>query len=307
MTNYLPPYRPFRGAEPPHFVDRADDNDVLGAGIVAASVDAYAAGPCDPRFFGLVTGSPAAGKTATLRAIAKEVSSRLGWAVVFHRCQAKERVISRIADEVGASARASWPDHLGRFAHDVLLLGYPAGRTRFGPVPCWLSPGEEASWTSVRHFVKLAGMFARSIARGFVLIFDDADRLPTGELETLGYLARNLLRAELPVAFVFSGCPELQATFSRSGNLSARPWHTPLPMFGDDESREALVVPAAERGVEFEHEALDLLCAASGGSPLEVQRLGFAAWSAARGARVITLAAAEEAAGPDVLHVAQAS
>lgn len=307
MTYSLPPYRPFRGAEPPHFVDRADENDVFGAGIVAAQVNACAAGPCDPRFFGLVTGAPASGKTATVRAVAKEVSARLGWAVVLHRCQAKQRVISTIADEVGASARRSWPGHLGRFAHDVLSLGCSASPARADAVPHLLSPGDEASWTSVRHFLKLAGMFARGMGSGFVLIFDDADRLPSGEVEVLGYLARNLVRSELPIAFMFSGGPELQARFGRSGNFSGSAWHTPLPRFTGEEAREALVVPAAERGVEFEDGALELLCEASAGHPLEVQRLGFAAWSAARGAAVITLGAAEEAVGHQVPLVAQAS
>ena len=84
MTSCPPPYRPLRGADPPHFVDREDPNDEIASGIVAASVAAYAAGPCDPRFHRLVIGGSAMGKTALLRAIGREVASRLGWVVTLH-------------------------------------------------------------------------------------------------------------------------------------------------------------------------------------------------------------------------------
>ena len=48
-----PPYRPFRGADPPHFVDRLEDE--LGAvGIVATALAAYRRGPGDPRFHRLI-------------------------------------------------------------------------------------------------------------------------------------------------------------------------------------------------------------------------------------------------------------
>ncbi len=58
MTNCPPPYRPLRGAEPPHFVDRAEGEDIGANGIVAGSMAAFAAGPCDPRFHRLITSGP---------------------------------------------------------------------------------------------------------------------------------------------------------------------------------------------------------------------------------------------------------
>ena len=91
MTTCPPPYRPFRGAPPPHFVDRADAESIDGAGIVATSLAAYRAGPGDPRFHQLVTSTPALGKTAQARAVARQVSAQLGWVVTFHRCRPKER------------------------------------------------------------------------------------------------------------------------------------------------------------------------------------------------------------------------
>jgi len=295
MTNRLPPYRPLRGAEPPHFVDRPSCQDISSAGIVNDSIEAYAAGPGDPRFHSLVIGAPALGKTAALRAIAKEASSRLGWAVCTHHCQPKQRALGSLLDEVSEGAYSAWPKHVARFAHDVLSLAGSGRRCGLEPVPACVSQEAEVSWSALQRFLKLAGMFARALSLGFVLVFDDADRLASGELEALGYLAKSLWREELPVAFVFGGSPRLEGAFANAGNFSKSIWPVSLPRFGDEEAREALVVPAAERGVSFEEAALGLLCSAAGGSPLEVQRLGFAAWSAARGADVISFSAAEEA------------
>ncbi|MGC8627114.1 MAG: ATP-binding protein [Acidimicrobiales bacterium] len=259
------------------------------------SIEAYATGPGDPRFHSLVTGAPAIGKTAALRAIAKEASSRLGWAVCTHHCQPKQRALGGLLDEVSAGACRAWPHHVARFAHDVLSLARSSHHCSLEPVPPCVPQQSEVSWSALQRFLKLAGMFARTVSLGFVLVFDDADRLARGELEALGYLAKSLWREELPVAFVFGGSPSLQGAFASAGNFSNSVWPVSLPRFGEEEAREALVVPAAERGVSFEEAALGLLCAAAGGSPLEVQRLGFAAWSAARGADVISFGAAEEA------------
>jgi hypothetical protein len=145
--------------------------------------------------------------------------------------------------------------------------------------------------------LQVGGRFAARRGRGLLVIFDDADLLGGGEVESLGHLARALARDDLPVALLMSGGPLLAARFARVGHFSGAVWPTRLDWFDDAEVREALVVPAADRDVEFQDEALELLCLAAGGSPLEAQRLGFAAWSAARGGRTVPVAAVEEAIG----------
>ena len=83
--------------------------------------------------------------------------------------------------------------------------------------------------------------------------------------------------------------------FTRLDNFFGCIWPTSLGWFDESEAREALVVPAADRGVEFQEEALELICLAADGSPLEIQRLGFAAWAAATGPDVVTVADAHAA------------
>jgi hypothetical protein len=144
------------------------------------------------------------------------------------------------------------------------------------------------------------------MARGLLLVFDDADRLGGGEVESLGHLARGLCRDGLPVALLLSGGPQLAERFARVGNFCATVWPSELGPFDEAEVREALVVPAAGRGVDFDEEALELACLAAKGSPLEVQRLGFAAWSAAADG-LVTVADMEHALGVARAEVATAA
>jgi hypothetical protein len=134
------------------------------------------------------------------------------------------------------------------------------------------------------------------MSRGLMVVLDDADRLGGAEVECAGHLARGLARDGVPVAFLLTGGPELSRRFARTGNFAGYVWPTSLGRFDEGEAREALVVPAADRGVEFEESAVEVLCLAAAGRPLELQRLGLAAWSApARLAGQIGLAAAQQA------------
>ena len=256
MTTCPPPYRPLRGADPPHFVDRADEEDIGTSAIVAGSVAAYRAGPCDPRFHRLVVSPSAMGKTAMLRAIGRETSARLDWAVTIHRCRPKERAAGAAVSETFSSMQRQWPMEVGRLAREVPPSGYrPSGHRPSGywPSGYWPSGYEqqpefsstsddrlagggsptvdglelvdgEASWATLRQFLTVAGQFARAISRGLLIMFDDADRLGGGEVESLGHLARSLSRGGLPVALLLSGAPVLWSVLPG--------WATSLAVFG---------------------------------------------------------------------------
>jgi hypothetical protein len=302
MTTCPPPYRPLRGADPPHFVDRADEEDMGTSALVASSVAAYRAGPSDPRFHRLVVSDGAMGKTAMLSAIGRETGARLDWAVTSHRCRPKERALATAVGETLRSMRKQWPMQIGRLAREAPPCGYCqrpalslASDGSLGPAPlsvveCPEGDGAEPSWATLRQFLKVAGQFARAISRGLLIMFDDADRLSGGEVESLGHLARSLSRDGLPVALLFSGGPGLMERFARVDNFLGTVWPTSLGWFDESEAREAIVVPAADRGVEFVDEALELICFVADGSPLEIQRLGFAAWAAATHPEMVTVA-----------------
>jgi hypothetical protein len=301
MTSWPPPYRPLRGADPPHFVDRADEHDMGTRAILTSSTAAYRAGPCDPRFHRLVVSLPAMGKTAMLRAVGRDVADRLDWAVITHRCRPKERAVGAVFEKALTHMQKQWPMEAGRIAREVLPRRYrepllfsltdEASRPDGGipPVEGAGLVDREVPWATLRQFLGRAGQFARAISRGVLIMFDDADRLGGGEVESLGHLARALSRDGLPVALLLSGGPGLMERFARVDNFLGCIWPTTLGWFDESEAREALVVPAADRGVEFQEEALELICLAADGFPLEIQRLGFAAWAAAAGPDAVTV------------------
>ena len=285
-----PPYRPLRGAEPPHFVDRGSDDDMGAAGVVASALDAYRNGPCDPRFHRLVSGGQAMGKTAVLRAVCREAEARLGWAVVFHRCKPKERAMTALVSEVDASVKRRWAGLPSGDGHAGSGDDARAGRGEpGGGLP------EGAAWQRLKTSLQRHGQFGAAASRGLLIALDDAELLGAGEAEAFGYLARALAGEDLPVALLISGSPCLAGSFARSGNFSGRVWQSRLRPFEECETREAIVVPAAERGVEFQQAALAVACAAAAGSPLEVQRVGFVSWVAAGGRRRVGVAEVEAA------------
>jgi len=294
VSSCPPPYRPLRGADPPHFVDREDPQDFGAAGIVASAIRAYTSGPCDPRFHRLVIGGQAMGKTALLRAISREATRRLGWAIAVYRCRPKERALRPVSTAVWQSMRRQWSSELARSGRGVLTLDHAVQEWVAGCPPAADFGETGPSWATLKQLLEGAGVLSRALSRGLVVMFDDVDRLGYSEVESLGHLARALSRDCLPVAFVFTGGLQLEERFARARNFSGSLWPTRLGELDDSDAREALVVPAADRGVEFQEDALELLCGAACGSPLEVQRLGFAAWSAARDPGLVTAADARD-------------
>ncbi|HUB71579.1 MAG TPA: ATP-binding protein [Acidimicrobiales bacterium] len=270
----FPPYRPFRGAAPPHFVDRPDYDDLSAAGLLQMALANYLAGPSDPRFHRLVISESHAGKTALLRHVAQGASEDLSWVTAFHGCRPKELVLWRVAGRLLEAVRAKWPG-----AASTL----PA------------ATGADGSWSDLRRLLESLGSFAQSMSRGLLIALDDAHLLSSAEAECVGHLARGLARDRLPVAFLLSGGPRLGAHYARAGYFSGTVWPAQLEGFDDAEAREALVVPAVERGVEFDEEALAIACAEAGGDPLRLQRVGFVSWTAAAAESRITAGDVEAA------------
>ncbi|HTV11477.1 MAG TPA: hypothetical protein VME20_06405 [Acidimicrobiales bacterium] len=310
MTN-CPPYRPFRGIEPPHFVDPPDDEGLGWAPLTKSALDAYVNGPSDPRFHRLVASEPALGKTACLRSISRLVEERLGWTAVFHRCCPGQIAFSQVAvavEKAGGrmglmSGLAKAPGPAGATSastrrpvplrHEAVPATWAADRPRLRTVPSETSQ----PWSFLKLALEEAGRRAAEQRRGVLVVLDDVDVLVEGVPAALGHLAYSMSSAGLPVAFLMSAGLPLAERFARAGNFAGSLWQARLQHFDHHCSREALVVPAADRDVGFDEEALELACAAARGSPLEVQRLGFAAWPAASGRNTVVASDVKAAIG----------
>ena len=145
------------------------------------------------------------GKTALLRAIGREAGGRLGWAVTVHSCRAKERAIRAVSTELINTLQQQWPTEGAGWASEFLALDRPEGDLLGERAPAPRFDSGASSWSTLKKVLELAGTLAHKFSRGLLVMFDDADRLAGGELESLGYLARNLSRENLPVALLFTG------------------------------------------------------------------------------------------------------
>jgi len=111
-------------------------------------------------------------------------------------------------------------------------------------------------------------------------------------------------RRRLPVALVLAGLPELCSHFRGTGTYLERLESHELGYLGEDAARLALLQPASERAVTFEPRAIEMLAEVSEGYPYAVQLLGYEAWEAADGAKVITEAHAKRAVRQTVRRMA---
>jgi hypothetical protein len=143
------------------------------------------------------------------------------------------------------------------------------------------------SWDGLHNLLRQCASSRQLAAPGLLIALDDANFLGAGEVESLGYLAQCLAREDLAVGIWMSVRLSIACQLERGGHLPSTLWPTALGPLDDTEAREAIVVPATDRGVEFEGRALELACAAAAGSPFELQRVGFASWAAASGRRKV--------------------
>lgn len=272
-----PPYRPVRGARPPHFVDRPPAGAVDGAGLVASCVAGLRNGPDDPRCRQLVTADPGMGKSAFCSQLAACASAELGWSSVVVQCRPKQAVLGALAERISAllpgAAPLPQPSGPGCSCREA----HPAGQ-RLRPVPPVLSSLSERSWDHLSEVVTRAARKLADMGQGLLLVLDDADGAVGGEAEGMACMARTLQARSLPVACLLTASEAAADRWQPWVRAGGPLWHERLGAMHTEECAEALVVPAAERGARFELAALDLMCEFAAGSPLGAQRAGFVVW-----------------------------
>jgi hypothetical protein len=94
----------------------------------------------------------------------------------------------------------------------------------------------------------------------------------------------------LPILAGVAGLPGSRAVMRRASSTYAeRVREHELGLLGEGAATEALTVPAEQRGVRYEPEALAPVVEATGGYPFFVQLMGYETWNAAaeRGARSV--------------------
>lgn len=153
----------------------------------------------------------------------------------------------------------------------------------------------------------LAGLFvevgevARDHGTGVLLTVDELHYVRQAILEALVMGLHRASQRRLPITVAAAGLPSLASLTGEAKSYAERMFLFPvIGSLGDDDAREALVVPAADEGVSWDDAALERVVAATGGYPYFLQEFGKQAWDAADGPELITLADVERS-GPIAL------
>ena len=133
------------------------------------------------------------------------------------------------------------------------------------------------------------GEVARDHDAGVLITIDELHYVALPTLEALVMGLHRAAQLRLPITIAGAGLPSL-ATLTGEAKSYAERMFT-FPVIGSlpaEQAREALVVPAADEGVDWEPAALDRVLGVTEGYPYFLQEFGKRAWDAADGPRTIT-------------------
>jgi hypothetical protein len=126
------------------------------------------------------------------------------------------------------------------------------------------------------------GEAARSKSTGVLLAIDEVQYLSAEEFGALITAIHRTTQLDLPVVLVGAGLPQLPGLAGMAKSYAERLFD--FPVMSDlqpEDAREALSIPASDKGVTFEDEALDLLVEEAGGYPYFLQEWGSHVWNQA--------------------------
>jgi hypothetical protein len=170
-----------------------------------------------------------------------------------------------------------------------LLAGFKAGVGVDGSLEFSFDPNAIGASTGdlerdlIQLFVEL-GETARSHDTGIVFLVDEMQFLGRVEMEAIAAAMHRMSQLKLPIAVVGTGLPQLPGLMVEAKSYAERLFSYPqVGPLSEQATREALLKPAEEEGVEFDAGALAQIVEISGGYPTFIQAYGKEAWNMAPG------------------------
>jgi hypothetical protein len=127
-----------------------------------------------------------------------------------------------------------------------------------------------------------SGQAAQERGLGLLIAIDELQYLTTDELAALIVAIHRTTQLNLPVVLVGAGLPQLPGLTGDAKSYAERLFEFPvIGSLQQGEARDALAVPAADEGVDFSDDALDLIVEESHGFPYFLQEWGYHTWNQA--------------------------
>lgn len=299
MDPRLNPYTPNAGARPAALVGRDAELEAFDV-LLARLTRGYTEQSM------LITGLRGVGKTVLLNEFEARARSG-GWVSVEAEITKNEEFGRRMAmlsrrALLQIAPRAGWGERMSRAAS--ILKSFQVTVSSEGTLTAGLDVEALPGIADSGHlsddltdlFIAL-GEAAREHRTGVAFLIDEVQFLRPAELEALIMALHKTVQRSLPVTLVGAGLPQIPRLAGDAKSYAERLFRFPhIGRLGlDREAREALTRPAAELGVAFSPDAVDLIVGYTEGYPYFLQEYGKIVWNLAPAEAGITLASAEAA------------
>lgn len=279
------PYAPGAGTPPPELAGR---DDILDRASIALYRTANGLAARSLILYGL----RGVGKTVLLRRISDQAEAE-GWLPVFMEAPESRSLPAMLAPALRqalirldrlASAKAAISQTWGAFASFVRAV-----KVRYEDVEMSLDLDPEKGVadsgdleTDLTELFLQIGVAAKEAKTAIVLVIDELQYVQEKELAALITALHNINQKQLPLTLIAAGLPQLLGQMGRAKSYAERLFEfVPIDKLPADAAERALVVPAQDRGVQFEHGAIAEILEQTQGYPYFLQEWGKQAWSVA--------------------------
>ena len=137
--------------------------------------------------------------------------------------------------------------------------------------------------TDLTDLILTLGNAAGERATAIVLFIDELQYVPEDQLASLIAALHSASQEQLPITMVAAGLPQLVGRTGDAKSYAERLFEfASVDRLGDDDARDALVVPASKEGVAFQPGAVSEILRRTNGYPYFLQEWGKHSWDVAK-------------------------
>ena len=136
--------------------------------------------------------------------------------------------------------------------------------------------------TDLTDLLVTLGKAARERSTAIVLFIDEMQYVPERQLSSLIAALHSAGQEQLPITMAAAGLPQLVGRTGDAKSYAERLFEfAPVDRLGNDDARNALIVPASKEGVAFNPDAISEILRQTNGYPYFLQEWGKHSWDVA--------------------------